>query len=191
MPRSGSTFQVDEFTGWAGDLTVEVGGRGVVSHAGAVALRALADRAGLTAGLSTATARRGFTPVHDRGRVLTDLAVVIADGGRVMSDLAVLRQQGELFGPVASDPTLWRTLDAVNGHQRDRIAAARAKARRHVWDLIAARHGGIPAARVADADLGRTVVIRLDASLVVAHSDKEQASATFKRTCRLIGDTIH
>jgi hypothetical protein len=136
----------------------------------------------LTAGLSAATARRGFTPVHDRGRVLTDLAVMIADGGRVMSDLAVLRQQGELFGPVASDPTLWRTLDAVNGHQRDRIGAARAKARRHVWDLIAARHGGIPAARVADADLGRTVVIRLDASLVVAHSDKEQASATFKRT---------
>jgi hypothetical protein len=173
---------VEELTGWASGLVVEVGGRGVVSHTGAVALRALADRSGLTAELSAATARRGFVPVHDRGRVLADLAVAIADGARVLSDVATLRDQGELFGPVASDPTLWRTLDAVDAHRRDRIAAARAKARRHVWDLVAVRHGSIPAARVADADLGSTVVIRLDASLVIAHSDKEQATATFKRT---------
>jgi hypothetical protein len=84
-----------------------------VSHTGSVAVRALADRSGLTGGLSAATARRGFTPVHDRGRVLADAAVMIADGGRVLSDLAVLRDQGELFGPVASDPTLWRTLNAT------------------------------------------------------------------------------
>jgi Transposase DDE domain group 1 len=182
MPRSGSTFPVDDFTGWARDLTVEVGGRGVVSHVGAVALRALADRSGLTVGLSAATARRGFVPVHDRGRVLADLAVVIADGGRVLSDFAVLRDQGELFGPVASDPTLWRTLDGIDASRRDRVAAARAKVRRHVWELIAARHGQIPPAPVAGADLGSTVVVRLDATLVIAHSDKEQAAATFKRT---------
>jgi len=94
----------------------------------------------------------------------------------------VLRDQGELFGPVASDPTLWRTLDGVEDLQRDRIAAARAKTRRHVWDQIVARHGRIPAARVGDGDLGSTVVIRLDATVVVSHSDKEQAAATFKRT---------
>src|SRR3954469_16929762 len=146
----GSTFQVDEFTGWSGDLAVEVAGRGVVSHTGAVALRALADRTGLPAGLSVATGRRGFHPIHDRGRVLADLAVAIADGARVLSDFAVLRDQGELFGPVASDPTLWRTLDGVEDLQRDRIAAARAKTRRHVWDQIVARHGRIPAARVGD-----------------------------------------
>ena len=173
---------MDEFTGWARDLSVEVAGRGVVSHTGSVALRALADRTGLTAQLSAATARRGFVPVHDRGRILADLAVAIADGARVMSDLAVLRDQGELFGPVASGPTLWRTLDALDAGQRDRVGAARAKARRHVWDQIAARHGVIPASVVADGDLGRTVVVRLDATLVIAHSDKEQAGATFKRT---------
>jgi hypothetical protein len=173
---------VEEFTGWAKDLSVEVAGRGVVSHTGAVALRALADRSGLTAELSKATARRGFVPVHDRGRVLTDLSVAVADGARVLSDLAVLRDQGELFGPVASGPTLWRTLDGLDALRRDRVAAARGRARRHVWDVIAARHAGIPASTVADADLGRTVVIRLDATLVVSHSDKEQASATFKRT---------
>jgi hypothetical protein len=173
---------VDDFSGWAGDLRVEVGGHGIVSHTGSVAVRALADRSGLTGGLSAATARRGFTPVHDRGRVLADAAVMIADGGRVLSDLAVLRDQGELFGPVASDPTLWRTLNAVDGLTCDKIAAARAKTRVHVWNLIAERHGAIPACRVADADLGKTIVIRLDASIVIAHSDKSQAAATFKRT---------
>jgi hypothetical protein len=84
---------VDELTAWSRDLTVEVGGHGVVSHTGSAALRLLADRTGLTAALSKALRRRGFTPVHDRGRVLVDAAVCIADGGRVLSDLATLRDQ--------------------------------------------------------------------------------------------------
>jgi Transposase DDE domain group 1 len=92
----------------------------------------------------------------------------------------VLRDQGELFGPVASDPTLWRTLHDVGDLQRDRLAMARSRTRRHVWDRIVARHGGIPASAVADRDLGKTIVIRLDATLVVAHSDKELAAGTFK-----------
>jgi hypothetical protein len=146
---------VDEFSGWARDLRVDVGGHGVVAHTGSVAVRLLA--------------------------VLADTAVMVADGGRVMSDLAVLRDQGELFGPVASDPTLWRTLNGIGGHQLARIAAARAKTRVGVWGLIAARHGGIPPARVAGQwDLGKTVVIRLDASIVPAHSEKDWATPTFK-----------
>ena len=171
-----------EHIGWARDLRVEVGGHGVVSHAGTVALRALADRTGLTGRLSGAMARPGFVPVHDRGRVLADTAVMIADGGRVLSDLAVLRDQGELFGAVASDPTLWRTLNAVDALTRDKIATARAKTRVHVWNLISERHGAIPAAKVADADLGNTIVVRLDASIVVAHSEKSMAAGTFKGT---------
>jgi hypothetical protein len=71
--RSGSTFQVDEFTGWARDLSVEVAGGEVVSHTGSVALRALADRAFLTGAVSTVLSRRRFTPVHDRGWVLSDM----------------------------------------------------------------------------------------------------------------------
>jgi hypothetical protein len=140
---------------------VEVGGHGVVSHAGSAVLRLLADNTGLTAALSKALRRRGFTPVHDRGRVLVDTAVCIADGGRVLSDLAVLRDQGELFGSVASDPTLWRALEEIGEDQRARIATARAKTRKHVWALIEARHGRIPPSRVADVDLGKTVVIQL------------------------------
>src|SRR3954464_12877777 len=82
-PDQGGTFQVHELTGWSRDLTVEVAGRGLVAHTGSVALRALADRTGLTAAVSSALARRGFEAVHDRGRVLADAAVMIADGGRV------------------------------------------------------------------------------------------------------------
>jgi hypothetical protein len=102
--------------------------------------------------------------------VLADAAVLIADGGRVLSDLATLRDQGELYGPVASDPTLWRTLDEIGESQRRTIARVRAKTREQVWSLIEKRHGVIPPSRVADRDLGRTLVIRMDASLVIAHS---------------------
>jgi hypothetical protein len=167
---------------WSTDLTVEVAGHGVVSHTGSAALRLIADNTGLTAGLSRALARRGFTPVHDRGRVLGDLAVCIADGGRVLSDLASVRDQPELYGPVASDPTAWRTLDAIGEQQRAAIAGIRAKTRRRVWALMVARHGRIPPSRVADIDLGKTVVIRMDATIQIAHSDKEGAEGTFKGT---------
>ena len=175
---------MDELTAWSRDLTVEVGGHGVVSHTGSAALRLLADRTGLTGALSKALRRRRFIPVHDRGRVLTDTAVLIADGGRVLSDLAALRDQAELFGPVASDPTLWRALDEIGPDQRERIAAARAKVRRHVWGLIEARHGRIPPSPVADRDLGDTIVIRMDARNFFNHpsfiiGDQTATSTTF------------
>ncbi len=92
-------------------LVVTMGGRGVVAHAGARLLAELADGLGLSAGLSAAmaatkTRRRG----HDRGRVLTDLAIAIADGASAISDLRVLADQPDLFGQVASVPTAWRAL---------------------------------------------------------------------------------
>jgi hypothetical protein len=70
-----------------------------VSHACVVLLRALADRTGLTGGLSGALARRGFVPVPDRGRVLADLAVAIADDATVISDFAVCSQHGSTRCP--------------------------------------------------------------------------------------------
>jgi len=60
-------------------------------------------------------------------------------------------------------------LEEIGADQRDRIATARAKTRRRVWALIEARHGAMPASRVADVDLGRTVVIRIDATIQIAH----------------------
>lgn len=166
--------------GWSQDLTVEVAGHGIVSHTGSAVLRLVADNTGLTAALSQTLARRGFTPAHDRGRVLTDLAVCIADGGQNLSDIAALRDQNELFGLLPSDSTLWRVLDEIDEQARTRIAGVRARLRRQVWRKITARHGAIPASRVADTDLGKTIVIRLDSTIQIAHSEKEGAAGTYK-----------
>jgi hypothetical protein len=142
-------------------------GKNVVAHAGSRLLCDLADELGLTDGLSAAMAptkqrRRG----HDRGRVLVDLAVMLADGGEAISDLAVLRDQPNLFGEVASLPTAWRTLEAVDEAALVRIAAARAAARAQAW--------------AEGADPG-FYVIDFDGTLVNSHSDKEGAAPTYKR----------
>ena len=56
--------------------------------------------------------------------------------------------------------------------------AARARARRHVWSQ---RPGEVPASACAGRDLGATVVLDVDATLVVTHSEKEHAAPTYKR----------
>jgi Transposase DDE domain group 1 len=148
-------------------LQVTSDGRGVVAHAGARLLCDLADELGLSESLSAAMAstkqrRRG----HDRGEVLVDLAVMLADGGEAISDLAVLRDQPSLFGDVASVPTAWRTLEAIGGVELTAIAVARAQARARAW--------------AAGADPG-FYVMDFDGTLVTAHSEKEGAAPTYKR----------
>ncbi|WP_460806926.1 IS1380 family transposase [Micromonospora zhanjiangensis] len=166
-------------TDWSRGLSVEVGGRGVVSHAGMVLLRTLADRTGLTGALSQAVARRGFTPGRDRGCVLTDLAVMIADGGEAIADIDVVRHQADVFGRIASPATCWRALDEVDQVRARRIARARAKVRARVWSLF----DQVPAARAAGRDIGAgVVVLDVDATLLAAHSEKEGADKTYKRT---------
>jgi hypothetical protein len=171
-----------QVTGWSRGLEVSGGGAGVVSHAGLVLLRHLADKTGLTGGLSGALASPRIL-VHDRGRVLADLACAIADGARVISDFRVMGDQPELFGLVASVPTAWRTLAEIarGGARADkRITAAVSMARRHAWAQVAARHGTLPGVRVADKMLEGVTCIRLDATVTVAHSDKQLAEANFK-----------
>ena len=102
---------------------------------------------------------------HDPGRVLVDLAVMAADGGGYSSDLAPLRDQPALFGPVASQPTAWRLLDAIDDDIRARIATARAAARARVWAA-----GLAPEAFTLD----------FDATLINVHSEKENATPTYK-----------
>ena len=99
-------------TGWSKGLDVTSGGSGIVSHAGLVLLRALADKTGLTAGLSKALATPRLL-IHDRGRVLADLRVAIAGGAEVISDFAVLGGLREVAGPKASVPTAWRMLSEI------------------------------------------------------------------------------
>src|SRR5260221_10984157 len=101
-----------QVTGWSRGLEVTGGGQGVVSHAGLALLRHLADKTGLAGGLSRALATPRIL-VHDRGRVLADLACAIADGARVISDFRGMADQQELFGLVASGPTVWRALQEI------------------------------------------------------------------------------
>ena len=159
-------------TAWSQGLSVTADGTGVVPLAGAVAVRLLADRVGLTNGMAAALSRRGFAPVHDRGRVWVDVATMLAAGGEAIADIDTLRQQAGLLGAVASPPTVWRSLDEATPAALRRVE----KVRRHVWQLLP----GVPASKVAGMDLGATVVLDVDATLITAHSEKEQAAATFK-----------
>ena len=166
-------------TSWSAGLSVSGDGVGVVAHAGSVGLRLLAERTGLRSELAKAMSRANFVPGHDRGQVLTDVAVMLADGGEAIADIDVLRHQGSVLGSVASPPTVWRTLDEVTAGRLRKIATARARVRRHVWANLP---DGVPASTVAGTDLGTTIVLDVDATIVIAHSEKEQASPTFKRT---------
>jgi hypothetical protein len=61
-------------------LTVTTGASGVVAHVGARLLCELSDEVGLTAALSVAMApTKQRLRGHDRGEVLVDLAVSVAD----------------------------------------------------------------------------------------------------------------
>lgn len=152
--------------GWSQGLSVTDDGTGVVALAGSGAVRLLADRVGLTQALSAALQRRNFVPAHDRGQVLVDMATVLAAGGDAIADIDTLRHE-PLWGPVASPATVWRTLEAITPAALKRIATARARTRRRVWAQFP---NGLPASPAAGADLGETVVIDVDATLVAAHS---------------------
>ena len=143
----------------------------MASHAGARLVADMADRAGLAGDLSAVlaplVARRRR---HDPGDVLVDLAVVLADGGECVSDLKVLRDQAALFGEVASQPTAWRVIDAIDEGLLAELQSARAASRARVW-----------AAGLAPERL----TLDFDASLVNVHSDKEGAGPTYKAGFRL------
>jgi hypothetical protein len=148
--------------------TVEVraDGEGLVSHAGAFLLVELADRLGLTAGLSAAMAStRERRSAHDPGIVLRDLAVSIADGGDHVTDLGVLRGQESLFGAVASETTAHRVVKSIDADLLEAIRTARAKTLAKAWDA-----GARP----------RELILDIDASLLSAHSEKEGAAGNYK-----------
>jgi DDE family transposase len=161
----------------AARVTVSADGRGLVSQAGAVLLWETMRVTGLGRGLSEGLSRwRAPRAVHDPGKVIADLAAALALGGDCLADIAVLREQPQLAGPVASDPVVSR-LVAVLAADLPRFLkaarAARAAARERAWALAA---GAAPGAD------GNLVTVDLDATIVIAHSDKEQAAPTWKKT---------
>ena len=140
----------------------------------------LADRTGLTQALSEAVGGlRRRRAGHDPGRVLVDVAVMLADGGRGISGLAVLRDRPELFGSVASTATAWWVLDGIDGALLEAIRAARARARERLWAQRDDTVGPIPDS-VAGGRSWPGLRLVIDATLVTCHSEKELASATFK-----------
>ncbi len=159
VQRKGREFTVD----------VTADGEGVVSHAGAALLAWTADRVGLTEALSRCLApmreRRG---AHDPGRVVRDLAVMLAQGGEHLSDLRAIRDQEPLFGVVASDATAWRTVEAIarDPELPGALRGARRAAREGAWAASAAPKGPL--------------FIDLDATLIEAASEKQGAAGTFK-----------
>jgi hypothetical protein len=169
-------------TGTRPKITVSADGRGVVGHAGTRLLADIADVSGLTRGFGDALASvRQRQRGHDPGRVAVDLAVMIADGGEAFADLAVLRNQTDLFGPVASDPTAWRVLSDVDGEALARLRVARAQARELAWAQASETRGGLPAATAAGEAIPG-LVLDMDASIVICHSEKESATRTWKKT---------
>lgn len=160
-------------------LVVDGSGRKVVSGAGGVLLTRAATVVGLDAALSAALARwrRPFAR-HDPGKIVLDLAISLAIGGDCLADIAELRAHPQVFGPVASDPTVSRCIDTLAADAPAAlaaIAAARATARARAWRL-AGKHAPDSAAEAA-----APLVIDVDATLVTTHSEKECAAPTFKR----------
>src|SRR6266498_1579413 len=143
-PATEGTFQV-KVTGLRPKIVAAADGRGVVGHAGARLLADLADATGLTAAFGDALAPlRVRRAGHNPGRVAVDLAVMLADGGEAIADLAVLRNQADLFGSVASDPTAWRLLCDLDAAALARLRVARAQARELAWTQAAETRTGLP-----------------------------------------------
>jgi hypothetical protein len=148
-------------------MKVTIDGKNLVSHAGTALLTELADRSGLTGAMSEAMSECGINwHTHDPGVVLTHLAVAIADGAGCLADLATLREQSELFGPVASIATAWRAVEATTAFELRSIPDAVAAARATVW---------------AASPPGESLVFDFDATLVNSYSEKQDATPTYKK----------
>jgi len=158
-------------------IIVSADGKGLVSQAGGRLLTQTLQVTGLDRALSQGLERwRAPRAVHDPGKIITDLATAVALGGDCLADIATLRAQPDLYGPVASDPVVSRlitTLAADTPRALKAIRAARAAARERAWRLAG------DAAPGAD---GALVTVDLDATILIAHSEKEQATPTWKRT---------
>ena len=158
-------------------ITVSADGKGLVSQAGVLLLAEAARVTGLGQGLSGALERwRAPRAVHDPGKILTDLAMALALGGDCLADVAVLRAQPQLCGPVASDPVISRLVSALAADAPRALRAirrARAAARERAWALAGERAPGAG---------GSLIPVDIDATIVVAHSEKEKAAPTWKKT---------
>jgi hypothetical protein len=158
-------------------------GKGLVGHAGAVLLRKLADRVGLTGGLRAVLPSAVASSWRDRAGALVQLAVAIVLGASNVLEAERLQlHHGGLFGPGLSDSTVYRLLSAMDEPVRAKIAKVRRRVRRHVWTLLRSRPAGFPYPAVAGRYLKGWLVIDMDATVITAASRKQGAAGTFKGT---------
>ena len=152
------------------NMSVETGGGQVVAHAGLHALGQFADRIGLGSSLSAAIPWTGErAPFHDRGKVLTHAALMLAAGGEACTDIEFLACQDRLFGDVCSDTTLYRTIRAITPQVLDGLRTQTATVRQGMWRRMAATTGT------------GMVVLDIDASLVEIHSENKAGTGpTYK-----------
>ncbi|GGN99012.1 IS1380 family transposase [Microbispora bryophytorum] len=158
-------------------IVVSADGSGLISQAGGLLLLETLRVTGLGRELSAQLERwRPSRAVHDPGKVIADLALTLALGGDCLADIAMLRAQPEVFGPIASDPTVSRLIDRLAAdpvRALKAIRTARAAARQRAWTLAG------PHAPGAD---GEPICLDIDATIVIAHSDKDQAAPIWKKT---------
>lgn len=160
-------------------LVLDPARESLISSSGALLLKEAIRVAGLDRGLAQALSRwRPARATHDPGKVLLDVATAVALGGDCLADVAAVRSQPEVFGSVASDPTVSRVFTALATNAEEAVTAirqVRAQARSVVWTRRR------PLAGSPSGGDGAQVIVDIDATLVAAHSDKEGAEPTFKR----------
>jgi len=170
------TFQM-KVTAIRPKITVSADGKGIVSQAGALLVTQSMRATGLDRGLTAALERwRSSRAVHDPGKIIADLVVTLALGGDCLADISVLRAQPELAGLVASDPVVSRLVSALATDLPKALRAirkARAAARERAWALASERAPGRE---------GSLIPVDIDATIVTAHSEKEKAAPTWKKT---------
>ncbi len=150
---------------------MEGGGEQVVAHVGLHALGCFADRLGLGEALSEAVVAGGDqrVVVHDRGKVLTQMMLVLAGGGECCADIEYLRSQPGLFGSVPSGSTLWRTFSGIDKATLGYLRQAAGAVRSQVWARSAATTGA------------GALTLDVDASLVEIRSEhKDGTGPTYK-----------
>jgi len=170
---------VKKATGSYPSVRVDSAPVAAVGSAGGVLLTTASEVTGLSSALRVSLSRWCKpAAVHHPGKVVTDLAVTLGLGGDCLADAAVLRSEPGIYGRVASEATVSRTVTVLAGDAARvlaAIAAARRAARARAWEAAGVH---APSHAVSADD---PLIVDLDATLVTAHSDKEQAAPNFKR----------
>lgn len=150
----------------------------LISHAGLNVLTSFVDATGFGSlceeRLSQFVPEKAF---HRPGRILGSLAVMLAGDGEHVSDLDVLRNSPGLFGRVPSNATVSRFVErAANQPEAFTYGfeTLMRSMRSRMWETAGTRNPATLATRLDP------LIIDLDATLVHAHSEKEDIAGTYK-----------